>query len=76
MGIKLTIEISFGNRRSSLGHPSDQKFDNLAVGKAQLRKKQNSVETIKEDFNLEKKFVFSAENTCEINKIIKSINVD
>ena len=67
-------EISSGNRPSSFGYPSDPKYDEFMV-KAITSKQSTdpSVEKIKEDFTLEKRFVLPPASRGEINKSIISI---
>ena len=71
------VEISSGERPSSLGYRLDKKCGKLTI-KAIISKYSTrpSVAKTKEDFTLDKEFILPPASAAEINKNIKSINVD
>ena len=69
------VEISSGNKPSSLGNCEDSVQDDATVDKISKYSAHPSVQKIKREFYLDKELELAYANAKNINQIIKSINV-
>ena len=71
------VEISSGNKPSSLGNCEDSAQDDATVDKIIPKYSSNSsVENVKREISLDKEFEFPYASAKDINQIIKYLNIN
>ena len=71
------VEISSGNKPSSLGNCEDSAQDDATIYKIISKySSHSSVQKIKREFSIDKEFELSHASAKDTNQIIKSLNID